>query len=102
MDLYITVGPGNHLHPLYHTNDSVLENQTWGNNLDPLEYEITITKVTTEIGEEPWFAPSDEAKFWGSTVLDDSRGRHDATSTCLSLRFNQTSELPESGLLSED
>ena len=68
MDLYITVGPGNHLIKLYHTNDSVLENQTWGNNLDPLEYEITITKVTTEIGEEPWFAPSDEAKFWGSTV----------------------------------
>ena len=68
MDLYITVGPGNHLIKLYHTNDSALENQTWGNNLDPLEYEITITKVTTEIGEEPWFAPSDEAKFWGSTV----------------------------------
>ena len=68
MDLYITVGPGNHLIKLYHTNDSVLENQTWGNDLDPLEYEITITKVTTEIGEEPWFAPSDEAKFWGSTV----------------------------------
>ena len=68
MDLYITVGPGNHLIKLYHTNDSVLENQTWGNNLDPLEYEITITKVTTEIGEEPWFAPSDDAKFWGSTV----------------------------------
>ena len=68
MDLYITVGPGNHLIKLYHTNDSVLENRTWGNDLDPLEYEITITKVTTEIGEEPWFAPSDEAKFWGSTV----------------------------------
>ena len=68
IDLYITVGPGNHLIKLYHTNDSVLENQTWGNDLDPLEYEITITKVTTEIGEEPWFAPSDEAKFWGSTV----------------------------------
>ncbi|DAC20453.1 MAG TPA: hypothetical protein D7H90_00425 [Candidatus Poseidoniales archaeon] len=68
MDLYITVGPGNHLIKLYHTNDSVLENQTWGNDLNPLEYEITITKVTTEIGEEPWFAPSDEAKFWGSTV----------------------------------
>ena len=68
MDLYITVGPGNHLIKLYHTNDSVLENQTWGNSLDPLEYEITITKVTTEIGEEPWFAPSDEAQFWGSTV----------------------------------
>ena len=68
IDLYITVGPGNHLIKLYHTNDSVLENQTWGNDLDPLEYEITITKVTTEIGEEPWFAPSDEAQFWGSTV----------------------------------
>ena len=68
MDLYITVGPGNHLIKLYHMNDSVLENQTWGNDLDPLGYEITITKVTTEIGEEPWFAPSDEAKFWGSTV----------------------------------
>ena len=24
--------------------------------------------MTTEIGEEPWFAPSDEAKFWGTTV----------------------------------
>ena len=36
MDLYITVGPGNHLIKLYHTNDSALENQTWGNNLDPL------------------------------------------------------------------
>ena len=29
---------------------------------------MSITKVTTEIGEEPWFAPSDEAKFWGSAV----------------------------------
>ena len=68
MDLYITVGPGMHLIKLYHANGSVLENQTWGNDLDAPGYEITITKVTTEIGEEPWFAPSDEAKFWGSTV----------------------------------
>ena len=27
-----------------------------------------MTKVTTEIGEEPWFAPSEEAKFWGSAI----------------------------------
>ncbi len=68
MDLYITVGPGMHLIKFYHTDSSIIENQTWGNDLEPLQYEITITKVTTEIGEEPWFAPSDEAKFWGSTV----------------------------------
>jgi hypothetical protein len=68
MDLYISVGPGMHLIELYHANESVLSNQTWGNDLPALEYEITITKVTTEIGEEPWFAPSDEAKFWGSAV----------------------------------
>jgi hypothetical protein len=68
MDLYITVGPGLHMIEFHHANVSVLENQEWGNNLAALNYEITITKVTTEIGEEPWFAPSDEAKFWGSTV----------------------------------
>ena len=68
MDLYITVGPGMHLIKLYHADSSILNNQTWSNNLDSLEYDITITKVTTEIGEEPWFAPSEEAKFWGSTV----------------------------------
>ena len=68
MEVYITVGPGMHLIVFEHRNESILSNQTWGNDLDKLEYEITITKVTTEIGEEPWFAPSDEAKFWGSTV----------------------------------
>lgn len=68
MDLYISVGPGLHLIELNHANESVLTNQSWGNDLPALEYEITITKVTTEIGEEPWFAPSDEAKFWGSAV----------------------------------
>ena len=68
MDIYITVGPGLHVLELHHADERVLENQTWSNDLPELEYEITITKVTTEIGEEPWFAPSDEAKFWGSTV----------------------------------
>lgn len=68
MDLYITVGPGMHLIKMYHANESILENQTWSNELDALRYDMSITKVTTEIGEEPWFAPSDEAKFWGSTV----------------------------------
>ena len=68
MDLYITLGPGLHLIEFYHANDSILQNQDWGNNLQALRYNIEITKVTTEIGEEPWFAPSDEAKFWGSTV----------------------------------
>ena len=68
MDIYITVGPGLHILELHHADESVLNNQTWSNDLSELEYEITITKVTTEIGEEPWFAPSDEAKFWGSTV----------------------------------
>ena len=68
MDLYITLGPGLHLIEFYHVNDSILQNQTWGNELRALTYNIQITKVTTEIGEEPWFAPSDEAKFWGTTV----------------------------------
>ena len=68
MDLYITLGPGLHFIEFYHVNDSVLQNQNWGNDLQALEYSIDITKVTTEIGEEPWFAPSDEAKFWGTTV----------------------------------
>lgn len=68
MDLYISVGPGLHLIEFYHANESVLEDQNWSNNLPALEYDMSITKVTTEIGEEPWFAPSDEAKFWGSAV----------------------------------
>jgi len=68
MDLYVTLGPGFHFIEFYHVNDSVLQNQNWGNDLQALEYSIDITKVTTEIGEEPWFAPSDEAKFWGTTV----------------------------------
>ena len=68
MDLYITLGPGLHFIEFYHVNDSILQDQNWGNDLQPLEYNIDITKVTTEIGEEPWFAPSDEAKFWGTTV----------------------------------
>ena len=68
MDLYISVGPGLHLIEFYHANESVLENQNWSNDLPALEYDMSITKVTTEIGEEPWFAPSDEAKFWGSAV----------------------------------
>ena len=68
MDLYITLGPGSHLIEFYHANDSILQNQNWGNDLQALEYDIEITKVTTEIGEEPWFAPSDEAKFWGTAV----------------------------------
>ncbi|MEC8609499.1 MAG: hypothetical protein VXY42_03230 [Candidatus Thermoplasmatota archaeon] len=68
LETYITVGPGKHLIKFYHADDSILENQNWSNDLNPLEYDVTITKVTTEIGEEPWFAPSDEAKFWGSTV----------------------------------
>ena len=68
MDLYITLGPGLHILEFYHANDSILQNQNWGNDLQALEYELQITKVTTELGEEPWFAPSDEAKFWGSTV----------------------------------
>ena len=60
MDLYITLGPGLHFIEFYHVNDSILQDQNWGNDLQPLEYNIDITKVTTEIGEEPWFAPSDE------------------------------------------
>ncbi|MED5497586.1 MAG: hypothetical protein VX872_08510, partial [Candidatus Thermoplasmatota archaeon] len=68
MDLYITLGPGLHFIEFHHVNDSILQDQNWGNNLQALEYSIEITKVTTEIGEEPWFAPSDEAKFWGTTV----------------------------------
>ena len=64
MDLYISVGPGLHLIEFYHANESVLEDQNWSNDLPALEYDMSITKVTTEIGEEPWFAPSDEAKFW--------------------------------------
>ena len=68
MDLYISVGPGFHLIEFYHANETVLEHQNWSNDLPALEYDISITKVTTEIGEEPWFAPSDEAKFWGSAV----------------------------------
>ena len=68
MDLYITVGPGYHLLELYHANDSILDNQTWSNDLASLDYEIRMTKVTTEIGEEPWFPPSEEAKFWGSAI----------------------------------
>ena len=68
MDLYISVGPGFHLIEFYHANETVLEHQNWSNALPALEYDISITKVTTEIGEEPWFAPSDEAKFWGSAV----------------------------------
>ena len=68
MDLYITLGPGLHFIEFFHVNDSILQDQNWGNDLQALEYSIDITKVTTEIGEEPWFAPSDEAKFWGTTV----------------------------------
>ena len=68
MDLYVTLGPGLHFIAFYHANDSILQNQNWGNDLQALEYNIDITKRTTEIGEEPWFAPSDEAKFWGTTV----------------------------------
>ena len=68
LESYITVGPGLHFITFHHANDSILENQTWGNSLPALEYDLTISKVTTELGEEPWFAPSDEAKFWGSTV----------------------------------
>ena len=68
MDIYITVGPGLHILEFYHAEEGVLDNQSWSNDLTTLDYEITITKVTTEIGEEPWFAPSEEAKFWGSAV----------------------------------
>ena len=68
MDIYMTVGPGLHILELHHANESILNNQSWSNDLSVIQYEITITKVTTEIGEEPWFAPSDEAKFWGSAV----------------------------------
>ena len=68
MDLYITLGPGLHFIEFFHVNDSILQDQNWGNDLQALEYSIDITKVTTELGEEPWFAPSDEAKCWGSTV----------------------------------
>ncbi len=68
MNIYITVGPGLHILEFHHAEEGVLDNQSWSNNLVALDYEITITKVTTEIGEEPWFAPSEEAKFWGSAV----------------------------------
>ena len=62
-----TLGPGFHFIEFYHVNDSILQDQT-GATISGTEYSIDITKVTTEIGEEPWFAPSDEAKFWGTTV----------------------------------
>jgi hypothetical protein len=67
-EVYLNVGPGMHLIEFTHKNENILSNQTWSNGLQSVSYTITITKVTTEEGEEPWFPPSDEAKLWGSAV----------------------------------
>jgi hypothetical protein len=67
-EVYLNVGPGMHLIEFAHADENILSNQTWSNGLQSVSYTITITKVTTEEGEEPWFPPSDEAKLWGSAV----------------------------------
>ena len=55
--------------------EGVLDNQSWSNDLT-LDYEITITKAITEIGEEPWFAPSKKWNF-GVQQYDDTGNWHD-------------------------
>ena len=67
-EVYLNVGPGMHLIEFAHQNEEILSNETWSNDLQSLSYTITMTKVTTEEGEEPWFPPSKEAKLWGSAL----------------------------------
>ena len=44
MDLYVTLGPGLHFIEFYHVNDSILQDQNWGNDLQARNTALTSRK----------------------------------------------------------